>query len=77
MQPVPAEQLQVEVTSIVGAQLDIGMDIVSNGQLAAAGSYNVYDTIEGFETKPVELAEGESFLSPRAIRWLPRDLQIF
>ena len=37
----------------------------------------MYEAIEGFETKPVELAEGESFLSPRAIRWLPREMQQF
>ena len=49
---------------MVRAQLDIGMDVVSNGQVAAAGSYNVYEAIDGFESKPVELAEGESFLSP-------------
>ena len=75
--PVPAKQLQDAVTSMVRAQVDIGMDIVSNGQVAAEGSYNVYDVIEGFEAKPLELAEGESFLSPRVIRWLPRDMQRF
>ena len=75
--PVPAEQLQDAVTSMVRAQVDIGMDIVSNGQVAAEGSYNVYDVIEGFEAKPLELAEGESFLSPRVIRWFPRDMQRF
>ncbi|HEY2593702.1 MAG TPA: epoxyalkane--coenzyme M transferase [Chloroflexota bacterium] len=69
---VTDERLQREVTDMVRAQLDIGMDVVSNGQV---GVYNVYEAIEGFETKPVELAEGESFLSPRAIRWLPRDMQ--
>src|SRR5258708_37195819 len=77
VQPVPAEQLREEVTSMLRAQLDIGMDIVSNGQVAAAGSYNVYEAIEGFETKPVDLADGESFLSPRVIRWFPRDMQRF
>ncbi|MBV9595713.1 MAG: epoxyalkane--coenzyme M transferase [Chloroflexi bacterium] len=74
---VAEEQLQAEVTSMVRAQVEIGMDVVSNGQVAARGSYNVYEAIEGFETKPVELAEGESFLSPRAIRWLPRDMLRF
>jgi 5-methyltetrahydropteroyltriglutamate--homocysteine methyltransferase len=73
--PVPAEQLPEAVASMVRAQLDIGMDVVSNGQVSATGSYNVYEAIEGFESRPVELAEGESFLSPRAIRWLPRDMQ--
>jgi 5-methyltetrahydropteroyltriglutamate--homocysteine methyltransferase len=77
VQPVPPAQLREEVTSMVRAQLDIGMDIVSNGQVAAAGSYNVYDAIEGFETKPVDLADGESFLSPRVIRWFPRDMHRF
>lgn len=76
-QPVPAEQLQDAVTSMVQAQLDIGMDIVSNGQVAAPDSYNVYEAIEGFEAKPVELADGESSLSPRAIRWFPRDFERF
>jgi len=76
-QPVPPERLQEEVTSMVRAQLEIGMDIVSNGQVSAPGSYNVYEAIDGFEVKPVELADGESFLSPRAIRWLPRDFERF
>jgi 5-methyltetrahydropteroyltriglutamate--homocysteine methyltransferase len=75
--PVPAERLQEEVTSMVRAQVEIGMDIVSNGQVAAPGSYNVYDVIEGFESRPVELAEGESFLSPDVIRWFPRDFARF
>jgi hypothetical protein len=75
--PVPAEQLQDAVTNMVRAQVELGVDIVSNGQVAAEGSYNVYDVIEGFEAKPLELAEGESFLSPRAIRWFPRDMHRF
>src|SRR5215211_4685067 len=74
---VPAEQLRQEVTSMVRAQLEIGMDVVSNGEVRGVGTYNVYEAIEGFETKPVELADGESFLSPKAIRWLPRDMQRF
>jgi len=74
---VSAEELPAAVTSMVRAQLDIGMDVVSNGQVASAGSYNVYEAIDGFESRPVELAEGESFLSPNAIRWLPRDMQRF
>ena len=60
---------------MVQAQLDIGMDVVSNGQVAGPGSYNVYEALDGFEARPVELEDGESFLSPRAIRWLPRDMQ--
>jgi 5-methyltetrahydropteroyltriglutamate--homocysteine methyltransferase len=75
--PVPGERLQEEVTSMVRAQLDIGVDVVSNGQVAAPDSYNVYAAIEGFETKQVELADGESFLSQQAIRWLPREMQQF
>jgi 5-methyltetrahydropteroyltriglutamate--homocysteine methyltransferase len=75
--PVPAEQLQEAVSNMVQAQLEIGLDVVSNGQVAAEGSYNVYDVIEGFEAKPLDLAEGESFLSPRVIRWFPRDMQRF
>jgi 5-methyltetrahydropteroyltriglutamate--homocysteine methyltransferase len=74
---VTDQQLQAEVTAMVQAQLDIGMDVVSNGQVADSGSYNVYQVIDGFETKPVELAADETFLSPRAIRWLPRDMQRF
>src|ERR1700722_2854587 len=66
-QPIQAGQVQEEVTAMVRAQLDIGMDVVSNGQVAGPGSYNVYEAIEGFETKPVELVEGESFMSPQAI----------
>jgi 5-methyltetrahydropteroyltriglutamate--homocysteine methyltransferase len=77
VQPVPHEQFSDEVTNMVRAQLDIGMDVVSNGQVAAADSYNVYEAIEGFETKPVDLADGESFLSPRVIRWFPRDMHRF
>src|SRR5919197_657847 len=75
--PIAPEQLRDEVTNMVKAQLDIGMDVVSNGQVAAAGSYNVYEAIDGFEAKPVDLADGESFLSPRVIRWLPRDMERF
>ena len=56
-QPVSVEQLQDAVTSMVQAQIDIGVDIVSNGQVAAPDSYNVYEAIEGFEAKPVDLAE--------------------
>jgi 5-methyltetrahydropteroyltriglutamate--homocysteine methyltransferase len=75
--PVPAEHLQDAVNDMVRAQLDIGMDVVSNGQVAAQGSYNVYDVIEGFEAKPIELSEGQSVVDPKVIRWLPRDMQRF
>src|SRR5687767_4855749 len=75
--PIPAEHLREDVTRMVRAQLDIGMDIVSKGELRGEGTYNVYEAIEGFETKPVELAEGDSFLSPKAIRWFPRDMHRF
>src|SRR4051812_45074419 len=71
------QQLRDEVTGMVRAQLDIGMDVLSNGQIPAAGTYNVYEAIDGFETRPIELAAGESFLSPRVIRWLPRDMERF
>src|SRR4029450_10261574 len=75
--PVQPEQLKDEVTRMGGAQLEIGMDVVSNGQVAAVGSYNVYEVIDGFESKPTDLADGESFLSPKAIRWMPRDMEGF
>ena len=53
--PVPAEQLQHAVTSMVRAQVDIGMDIVSNGQVAAQGSYNVVvRALDGKGTPQIE-----------------------
>jgi hypothetical protein len=36
--PVCAEELPTAVTSMVRAQLDIGTDLVSNGQVASTGS---------------------------------------
>jgi 5-methyltetrahydropteroyltriglutamate--homocysteine methyltransferase len=77
VQTLTDQELRDAVTNMVRAQLDIGMDVVSNGQVGAVGVYNVYEAIDGFETKPVELADGESFLSPNVIRWLPRDMQRF
>jgi 5-methyltetrahydropteroyltriglutamate--homocysteine methyltransferase len=75
--PLSPDQLQQEVSAMVRAQVDIGIDVVSNGQVAGAGSYNVYDAIEGFETKPVDLADDESFINPRSIRYLSRDMLRF
>jgi hypothetical protein len=36
--PVSAEELPAAVTSMVRAQIDIGIDVVSNGQVASTGS---------------------------------------
>ena len=71
------ERITDEVAAMVRAQREIGMDIVSNGQLVATDSFNLYEAIEGFELHPVELQPGESFFSPKAIRWFFRDYEKF
>src|SRR5207237_10926457 len=49
----------------------------SKVQVWAQGSCKCYKEIEGLKTKQNKIAEDDSFLKPRVIRWIPRDMQRF
>src|SRR6516162_6617771 len=71
------DQLAHEVEVLVDAQLDIGMDVISNGQPSGLGPLDLYQVIEGFESKPLNVSDGESILSPNVMRFSLRSWQHF
>ena len=75
--PLTPEQLKHEMTELVKAQVDIGMDVISNGEPAGIGPFSLFGLIERFENRKVDLPAGERFPSPRQIRWISREMEQF
>jgi 5-methyltetrahydropteroyltriglutamate--homocysteine methyltransferase len=75
--PMTPEEVKQEVRELVQAQLDIGMDVISNGEPAGIGLAGLFALLDGVTQEPVELAPGETILSTKAIRWLPREMLKF
>jgi 5-methyltetrahydropteroyltriglutamate--homocysteine methyltransferase len=75
--PPTPEQLKQEMTELVTAQVDIGMDVISNGEPAGIGPFSLFGLIEGFENRQIQLPEGERVPSPRHIRWISREMEKF
>jgi hypothetical protein len=75
--PKTPEDVKQEVTDLVQAQLDIGMDVVSNGEPAGIGMAGLFGLLEGVTQELVEQNLQESILSTKRIRWLPREMLKF
>jgi len=75
--PLNPDQVAHEVDVLVDAQLDIGLDVISNGQPSGIGPVDFYQVIEGFELKPVDVSDGESILSPNVMRFALRSWHQF
>jgi 5-methyltetrahydropteroyltriglutamate--homocysteine methyltransferase len=75
--PTPAERVLEEVTALVKEQVEIGMDILSNGEPAGIGPGAIFELVEGFETVPMDLPADEPVVSLERVRWLSRDMLRF
>ena len=75
--PPTPEELKQDMTELVKAQVDIGMDVISNGEPAGIGPFSLFGLIEGFENRQVSLPEGERVPSPKQIRWISREMEQF
>jgi len=75
--PPTPEQLKRDMTELVKAQVDIGLDVISNGEPAGIGPFSLFGLIEGFETRQVDLPVGEPVPSPKVIRWISREMKQF
>ena len=75
--PKTPEDVKQEVKDLVQAQLDIGMDVVSNGEPAGIGMAGLFGLLEGVTQELVERDPEESILSTKMIRWLPREMLKF
>jgi 5-methyltetrahydropteroyltriglutamate--homocysteine methyltransferase len=68
--------MRQDASDIVEEQIKIGIDVVSNGP-GGIGSRGVFELLEGVEYKPAEFTPGESYVSPKTIRYLSRDMLKF
>jgi 5-methyltetrahydropteroyltriglutamate--homocysteine methyltransferase len=75
--PPTPEELKQDMTELVKAQVDIGMDVISNGEPAGIGPFSLFGLIEGFENRQVSLPEGQRVPSPKQIRWISREMEQF
>jgi 5-methyltetrahydropteroyltriglutamate--homocysteine methyltransferase len=75
--PKAREEIKQDVRELVQAQLDVGIDVVSNGEPAGIGAAGLFGLLEGVTQEPVKREPGDSILSTEAIRWLPREMLRF
>jgi 5-methyltetrahydropteroyltriglutamate--homocysteine methyltransferase len=71
--PTPPERVEYEVSELVKKQVEIGMDVISNGEPAGIGPGTVFQLVEGFETITPNIPAGEPPVSLERVRWLGRD----
>ncbi|MBV8087949.1 MAG: hypothetical protein JO247_24320 [Chloroflexi bacterium] len=72
--PTPAERVEYEINEMVKKQVELGFDIISNGEPAGIGPGTVFRLVEGFETKQIDLPPNEPVVSLERVRWLSRDM---
>ena len=71
--PTPPERVEHEISELVKKQVEIGMDVISNGEPAGIGPGTMFQLIDGFETVDVHIPADEPAVSPERVRWLGRD----
>jgi 5-methyltetrahydropteroyltriglutamate--homocysteine methyltransferase len=71
--PTPPERVEYEINELVKKQVEIGMDVISNGEPAGIGPGTVFQLVEGFETIPFNIPADEPPVSLERVRWLGRD----
>jgi 5-methyltetrahydropteroyltriglutamate--homocysteine methyltransferase len=71
--PTPPERVEYEISELVKKQVEIGMDIISNGEPAGIGPGTMFQLIDGFETIDVHIPADEPAVSLERVRWLGRD----
>ncbi|HVT71204.1 MAG TPA: hypothetical protein VHF26_25890 [Trebonia sp.] len=71
--PTPPERVEYEIGELVKKQVEIGMDVISNGEPAGIGPGTMFQLIEGFETVTPEIPPDEPAVSGERVRWVGRD----
>jgi methionine synthase II (cobalamin-independent) len=71
--PTPTERVEYEIGELVKKQVEIGMDVISNGEPAGIGPGTMFELIDGFETVDVDIPADEPAVSLERVRWLGRD----
>jgi 5-methyltetrahydropteroyltriglutamate--homocysteine methyltransferase len=72
--PTPPERVEFEINELVKKQVEIGMDIISNGEPAGIGPGTVFRLVEGFESVDPMISADEPRVSLERTRWLGRDM---
>src|SRR5690242_11646199 len=72
--PTPPDRVEYEINELVKKQVEIGMDIISNGEPAGIGPGTVFRLVEGFQNINPNIAEDEPVVSLERVRWLSRDM---
>jgi 5-methyltetrahydropteroyltriglutamate--homocysteine methyltransferase len=70
----PPDRVEYEITQLVKKQVEIGMDIISNGEPAGIGPSTIFRLVEGFETINPNIPQEEPIVSLDRVRWLSRDM---
>lgn len=70
----PPDRVEYEINELVKKQVEIGMDVLSNGEPAGIGPGTVFELVEGFETKEFHVPDSEPPVSLERVRWLSRDM---
>jgi len=71
--PTRPERVEYEIGELVKKQVEIGMDIISNGEPAGIGPGTMFRLIDGFETIDAHIPADEPAVSLERVRWLGRD----
>ena len=66
--------MEYEINELVKKQVEIGMDIISNGEPAGIGPGTIFRLVEGFETIDPNIPDEEPSVSLERVRWLSRDM---
>src|SRR5579871_597245 len=72
--PTPPDRVEHEINALVKKQIEIGMDIISNGEPAGIGPGTIFRLVEGFETIDPHIPDDEPIVSLERVRWLSRDM---
>jgi 5-methyltetrahydropteroyltriglutamate--homocysteine methyltransferase len=72
--PTPPDRVEYEINELVKKQVEIGIDIISNGEPAGIGPGTIFRTVEGFETIDPNIPDEEPVVSLERVRWLSRDM---
>jgi 5-methyltetrahydropteroyltriglutamate--homocysteine methyltransferase len=71
--PTPPDRVEYEIGELVKKQVEIGMDVISNGEPAGIGPGTMFQLIEGFEEIIPDIPADEPAVSLERVRWLGRD----
>jgi 5-methyltetrahydropteroyltriglutamate--homocysteine methyltransferase len=72
----PVERVRDEVSTLIAKQLEIGIDIVSNGEPTGVVPRTAFTSIEGIEVLDADLPQSVPFVSIERIPWVTREMLV-